>query len=180
MIESKIYIGLNDVNTNTQPFENEKYIKGLRNVCYSHRVPFSFHVQEGGYIYENGEGELSEDEAIIYNSMNRLGKSSSQIAKAVGFGKNKTLKLLVALEESEEILNLRGVYSMENLYEKAQQSAEYIQARITKRPKIAVVLGSGLGNLTADFTETEELPYRDIPNFPLSTVEGHKGALLAG
>lgn len=180
MIESKIYIGLNDVNTNTQPFENEKYIKGLRNVCYSHRVPFSFHVQEGGYIYENGEGELSEDEAIIYNSMNRLGKSSSQIAKAVGFEKNKTLKLLVALEESGEILNLRGVYSMENLYEKAQQSAEYIQARITKRPKIAVVLGSGLGNLTADFTETEELPYRDIPNFPLSTVEGHKGALLAG
>ena len=69
---------------------------------------------------------------------------------------------------------------MENLYEKAQQSAEYIQARITKRPKIAVVLGSGLGNLTADFTETEELPYRDIPNFPMSTVEGHKGALLAG
>lgn len=180
MIESKIYIGLNDVNTNTQPFENEKYIKGLRNVCYSHRVPFSFHVQEGGYIYENGEGELSEDEAIIYNSMNRLGKSSSQIAKAVGFGKNKTLKLLVALEESGEILNLRGVYSMENLYEKAQQSAEYIQEHITKRPKIAVVLGSGLGNLTADFTETEELPYRDIPNFPVSTVEGHKGALLAG
>ncbi len=180
MIESKIYIGLNDVNTNTQPFENEKYIKGLRNVCYSHRVPFSFHVQEGGYIYENGEGELSEDEAIIYNTMNRLGKSSSQIAKAVGFGKNKTLKLLVALEESGEILNLRGVYSMENLYEKAQQSAEYIQEHITKRPKIAVVLGSGLGNLTADFTETEELPYRDIPNFPLSTVEGHKGALLAG
>ena len=69
---------------------------------------------------------------------------------------------------------------MENLYEKAQRSAEYIQARITKRPKIAVVLGSGLGNLTADFTETEELPYRDIPNFPVSTVEGHKGALLAG
>ena len=102
--------------------------------------------------------------------MNRLGKSSSQIAKAVGFGKNKTLKLLVALEESGEILNLRGVYSMENLYEKAQQSAEYIQARITKRPKIAVVLGSGLGNLTADFTETEELPYRDIPNFPLPAV----------
>ena len=69
---------------------------------------------------------------------------------------------------------------MENLYEKAQQSAEYIQEHITKRPKIAVVLGSGLGNLTADFTEMEELPYRDIPNFPVSTVEGHKGALLAG
>ena len=69
---------------------------------------------------------------------------------------------------------------MEHLYEKAQESAEYIKAHTTKRPKIAVVLGSGLGNLTADFTETEELPYKDIPNFPVSTVAGHKGALLAG
>lgn len=55
MIESKIYIGLNDVATNTQLFENEKYISVLRNVCYSYRVPFSFSVQEGGYIYESGE-----------------------------------------------------------------------------------------------------------------------------
>ena len=69
---------------------------------------------------------------------------------------------------------------MEHLYEKAQESAEYIKAHTTKRPKIAVVLGSGLGNLTADFTEAEELLYKDIPNFPVSTVAGHKGALLAG
>ena len=69
---------------------------------------------------------------------------------------------------------------MEYLYEKAQESAEYIKMHTTKRPKIAVVLGSGLGNLTADFSETEELPYKDIPNFPVSTVAGHKGALLAG
>ena len=54
MIESKIYIGLNDLVTNTQLFESEKYIKVLRNVCYSYRVPFSFNIQEGGYIYENG------------------------------------------------------------------------------------------------------------------------------
>ena len=56
---------------------------------------------------------------------------------------------------------------MEHLYEKAQESAEYIKAHTTKRPKIAVVLGSGLGNLTADFTETEELPYKDST---LSTI----------
>lgn len=55
MIESKIYIGLNDLTTNTQLFENEKYIKILRDVCYSYKVPFSFNVQEGGYIYENGD-----------------------------------------------------------------------------------------------------------------------------
>ena len=55
MNESKIYIGLNDLTTNTQLFENEKYIKVLRNVCYSYKVPFSFNIQEGGYIYDNGE-----------------------------------------------------------------------------------------------------------------------------
>lgn len=55
MIESKIYIGLNDLTTNTQLFENEKYINILRNVCYSYKVPFSFNVEEGGYIYDNGE-----------------------------------------------------------------------------------------------------------------------------
>ncbi len=55
MIESKIYIGLNDVATNTQLFESEKYIRVLRSVCYSYNVPFSFSVQEGGYIYESGD-----------------------------------------------------------------------------------------------------------------------------
>lgn len=55
MVETKIYIGLNDLTTNTQLFENEKYIRMLRNVCYSYKVPFSFYVQEGGYIYESGE-----------------------------------------------------------------------------------------------------------------------------
>ena len=55
MIESKIYIGLNDLTTNTHLFENERYIKILRNVCYSYKVPFSFSIQEGGYIYESGE-----------------------------------------------------------------------------------------------------------------------------
>ena len=69
---------------------------------------------------------------------------------------------------------------MEHLYEKALESAEYIKTHTKKRPKIAVVLGSGLGKLTADFTNTEELSYKDIPNFPVSTVAGHKGALLAG
>lgn len=55
MVESKIFIGLNDLTTNTQLFENEKYIRVLRNVCYSYKVPFSFNLQEGGYIYDSGE-----------------------------------------------------------------------------------------------------------------------------
>lgn len=55
MVKSEIYIGLHDSTTKTQLFENEKYIRVLRNVCHSYKVPFSFGMQEGGYIYENGE-----------------------------------------------------------------------------------------------------------------------------
>ena len=43
------------IQTLDLPFGNEKYVRVLRNVCYSYRVPFSFHVQEGEYICENGE-----------------------------------------------------------------------------------------------------------------------------
>ena len=63
MTEMKIYIGLNDLTTKSQLFENEKYIKVLRNVCRSYKVPFSFSVQEGGYIYENGE--YSEENSLV-------------------------------------------------------------------------------------------------------------------
>lgn len=63
MIEIKVYIGLNDLTTNTQLFENEKYISILRNVCYSYKVPFSLAVQEGGYIYENGE--MAQETSLV-------------------------------------------------------------------------------------------------------------------
>ena len=53
----------------------------------------------------------------------------------------------------------KGENGMEHLYEKALESAEYIKTHTKKRPKIAVVLGSGLGKLTADFTDTEDLVY---------------------
>lgn len=69
---------------------------------------------------------------------------------------------------------------MEQLYEKASASAAYLKEKLRFDPKIAVVLGSGLGDLTADFTDTQEIPYGDIPGFPQSTVAGHKGALLEG
>ena len=69
---------------------------------------------------------------------------------------------------------------MDNLYEKASASAAYLKEKLRFAPKIAVVLGSGLGDLTAGFTDTMEIPYADIPSFPRSTVAGHKGALLEG
>ena len=55
MTETKIYVGLNDSVEKKQLLETEKYISVLRNVCFSYNTPFSFGVQEGGYIHEDGE-----------------------------------------------------------------------------------------------------------------------------
>lgn len=61
-----------------------------------------------------------------------------------------------------------------------KEAANYIQKYLTETPKVAIVLGTGLQNLSADVENCTEIPYGDIPNFPVSTVEGHKGALLIG
>ena len=54
MIETKIYVGLNDSETLKQEFETEKYVNVLKNVCCSYKIPFSFSFAEGGYIHEDG------------------------------------------------------------------------------------------------------------------------------
>lgn len=69
---------------------------------------------------------------------------------------------------------------MENLYEKVEESVAYLKAKITKKPTIGIILGSGLGGLVDQFKDKEEILYSDIPNFPLVSVEGHKGSLLVG
>ena len=55
MVETKIYVGLNDSVEKKQLMETEKYISVLRNVCRGYGIPFSFDVEEGGYIHENGD-----------------------------------------------------------------------------------------------------------------------------
>jgi len=55
MTETKIYVGLNDSVEKKQLMETEKYISVLRNVCCGYNTPFSFDVEEGGYIHENGD-----------------------------------------------------------------------------------------------------------------------------
>lgn len=55
MTETKIYVGLNDSVTKEQVFETKKYIDVLKNVCFSYGTPFSFALEQGGYIHENGE-----------------------------------------------------------------------------------------------------------------------------
>lgn len=66
-------------------------------------------------------------------------------------------------------------------YEQYEESAKYIKEKIgNKNPKIAIVLGSGLGILADEIEEKIVIKYNEIPNFPISTVEGHAGELLIG
>src|SRR5687767_14738427 len=65
-------------------------------------------------------------------------------------------------------------------YEQAAEAAEFIKSKYAKSPKIAVVLGSGLGAFADRLTDAVRIPYEQIPNFARSTVEGHAGQLVLG
>jgi purine-nucleoside phosphorylase len=61
-----------------------------------------------------------------------------------------------------------------------RRAAEYVRARIHSRPEIAIVLGSGSGSLADSVESPEAIPYARIPRWPVSTVKGHAGRLVAG
>ncbi|PID93352.1 MAG: purine-nucleoside phosphorylase [Bacteroidetes bacterium] len=61
-----------------------------------------------------------------------------------------------------------------------KESAAYIQTRTKLRPKVAIILGSGLGELAEAIEKDVVIPYGEIPHFPLSTAIGHKGNLIIG
>lgn len=69
---------------------------------------------------------------------------------------------------------------MENYIDKIHLAADYLNSKITDNPDIAVVLGSGLGTLAGSITERYEIPFREIPGFPVSTAPGHVGELIFG
>lgn len=66
------------------------------------------------------------------------------------------------------------------MLEKIQETTDYIKKIIKTNPKTGIILGTGLGNLVTQLTDTLEIPYERIPNFPVSTVEGHSGKLIFG
>ena len=66
------------------------------------------------------------------------------------------------------------------MYEKIQETASWLKERMTTSPKTAIILGTGLGQLASEITDSYAFPYSEIPNFPVSTVEGHAGKLIFG
>lgn len=70
---------------------------------------------------------------------------------------------------------------MDDLIKKLNESADFIKARIgEEKVEIAIVLGSGLGDLAEEVEDAVYIDYHDIPHFPVSTVKGHKGRLVVG
>jgi purine-nucleoside phosphorylase len=65
-------------------------------------------------------------------------------------------------------------------FARAEEAAKFIQGKTKLRPKIALVLGSGLGGFADEFANATKIPYTKIPHFPRSTAIGHAGQLVIG
>ena len=66
------------------------------------------------------------------------------------------------------------------MLKKIQETAAYLAAKVKVMPKTAIILGTGLGELVNHIDIETSIPYNEIPNFPVSTVEGHSGKLIFG
>ena len=66
------------------------------------------------------------------------------------------------------------------MIEKINEAAKFIRNIYNQKPAVGIVLGSGLGSFTKEIKIEKEIAYRDIPHFPVSTVEGHSGKLIFG
>jgi len=64
--------------------------------------------------------------------------------------------------------------------EKVIETTGYLKGRLSRLPKIGLLTGTGLGEITGFLHISQSFDYRDLPNFPISTVESHPGRLLAG
>lgn len=73
-----------------------------------------------------------------------------------------------------------STFSVETFREQRNEALNYIQSRTDMRPEYMLILGTGLGQLAEEMDVETEIPYDQIPHFPVSTVESHAGKLLFG
>ena len=66
------------------------------------------------------------------------------------------------------------------MLERIKETIEFLRSKGFKDPDAGIILGTGLGGLTAKIENSIEIDYKDIPNFPVPTVEGHEGKLIYG
>lgn len=65
-------------------------------------------------------------------------------------------------------------------YETLVETANFLLSKIQTKPCVGIICGSGMGSLAEHIIDPINIPYEDIPNFPISTVEGHHGRLVFG
>lgn len=63
---------------------------------------------------------------------------------------------------------------------KLEEAAKFLKKKYKGTPQVGIILGSGLGNFIDEMEVEIEVPYEEIPNFPITTVKGHKGRLVFG
>lgn len=66
------------------------------------------------------------------------------------------------------------------MLEKVKETTSFIQSKINFQPEIGIILGTGLGGMIREIEDQQIIEYQVIPNFPVSTVEGHSGKLIFG
>lgn len=66
------------------------------------------------------------------------------------------------------------------MLETIKDTVNYIKTHIQVEPEVGIILGTGLGGLVNEINIEHSLPYNEIPNFPVSTVEGHSGKMIFG
>lgn len=69
---------------------------------------------------------------------------------------------------------------MENLFDKISETARYIQAKWQTKPRVGMILGTGLGGVSRNIQVEAEFEYKHLPHFPHSTAPGHQGRLICG
>ena len=67
-----------------------------------------------------------------------------------------------------------------SILQEIEEAVHSIRSVYAGKPRVGIILGSGLGNLAREITVEKEIAYADIPHFPVSTVEGHRGKLIFG
>lgn len=66
------------------------------------------------------------------------------------------------------------------MLEKIKETTDFLLNNVTTKPEVGIILGTGLGGLVKEIEIEKAIDYRDIPHFPVSTVEGHSGKLIFG
>ncbi len=79
MTETKIYVGLNDSESKEQKYDISTYTNVLKNVCKNYGIPFSFSMQQGGYMHENGE--YTEENTLVISLIDAKNEIVNEMAR---------------------------------------------------------------------------------------------------